>query len=242
MEHYLAQTQGKTNLKEMKKASNIASLSLLMVLLTSMVWVNSELEEVYLEIALNDELRNYLPIKTADFRELKMCCSNGYPIEIKKCTEERRMLRSRVSQFQHQVSGDTLIIEFTGARVSPSALTDTHTPAGLIIFSEKLEVLILTNTHNRISGLEQEILTLKLEGESYTELSDNRLRKLHIEASDASSFEFRNENSADAVSISLAQRSVGFLDGLRYHELKPVMEESALVVLSKNALNELVKK
>ena len=226
----------------MKKASNIASLSLLMVLLTSMVWVNTELEKVYLEIDLNDELRNYLSIKTADFKLLKISGSNGYPIEIKKGTEEMRMLRSRVSQFQHQVSGDTLIIEFTGARVSPTALADTHTPAGLIIFSEQLEALILTNTHNRISGFDQEALVLMLEGESYTELSDNRVRKLHIEASDASSFEFRNENSADAVSMSLAQRSVGFLDGLRYHELKPVMEDSALVVLSKNALNQLVKK
>lgn len=183
----------------MKKASNIASLSLLMVLLTSMVWVNTELEKVYLEIDLNDELRNYLPIKTADFKLLKISGSNGYPIEIKKGTEEMRMLRSRVSQFQHQVSGDTLIIEFTGARVSPSTLADTNTLAGLIIYSEQLEALILTNTHNRISGLDQEVLTLKLEGESYTELSDNRMRELHIEASDASSFEFRNENSADVV-------------------------------------------
>ena len=225
------------------KASNIALSVLALLLLTSMVWVNTRLEKVYSEIDLTDKLRNYLPLQTDNFKILKISGSNGYPIEIQKGDkQEVRVLRSRVSQFKVDNSGDTLMIEFTGARVSPAALPETTTPAGMLITSDQLTELFLTNTHNRISGFYQRVLALQLSGESYTEFAGNRLDKLSIMAHDASSFEFGEENVADTAVISMKHRSVAFLDGLSYHKLQPEMEDSALVVLSKNALMELVKK
>lgn len=225
------------------KTSNIALSALVLLLLTSMAWVNTRLKKVYAEIDLTDKLRSYLPLEVGKFRVLKISGSNGYPIDIRSGeTEGIQVLRSRVSQFEHKMIGDTLFIHFSGARVSPAALPNTTTPAGLIISSAKLKDMILTNTHNRISGLDQGDLSLTLSGSSYTELLDNSLNRLTVTANDASSFEFRNENRAHTAEISLNDQAVGFLDGLRYHELKPVMEDSALVVLSKNALNQLVKK
>jgi len=227
----------------MMKASNIALSVLIIALLTSMVGVNTALEKVYSEIDLTDKLRSYTVLEFSEFKVLKISGSNGYPIDIKQSeSAEIRVLRSRVSHFEHRTSGDTLIIHFSGARVSHSALPNTTTPAGLIISSDNLSALILTNTHNRISGLDQAALSLTLAGEAYTELSDNRLGMLRVQASGGSSFEFRNENMADTALLTLKHKSVGFLDGLSYHELQPVIEDSALVVLSKNALNEFVKK
>ncbi|GAB5525285.1 MAG: hypothetical protein Roseis2KO_31570 [Roseivirga sp.] len=224
------------------KTGNIALSILLVMLLTSMVWVNTELRAVYYNIDLTDKLRNYQSIEVDHYTVLKISGSNGYPIEILSSEEtEVKVLRSRMSQFKYQMAGDTLIIDFAGARVSPSALAHSTTPAGIIISSSILKSLVLEDTHNRISGLDQHQLNLLLKGNSYTELSNNLLGTLSLQAEANSNFEFKHENASDTVLLALTGGSVGFLEGLSYHVFEPVLEDSALIVLSKNALRELMQ-
>lgn len=225
------------------KAGNIALSILILVLLTSMAWVNTQLKAVYYEIDLTDKLKSYLTLETDHYSILKISGSNGYPIDIRQGENEAiRVLRSRASQLEHHIDGDTMIIHFSGARVSPSSLATTTTPSGLIISSSKITEVLLTDTHNRVSGFAEPSFTLHLKGNSYTELSDNHLGTLSVNASLNSSFEFRNKNSADTALITLQDNSVGFLDGLSYHRLRPAMEDSSLMVLSKSALQALIKK
>lgn len=225
------------------KSGNIALSILVLLLLTSMVWVNTQLKEVYHEIDFTDKLRSYLTIETDQYSILKVSGSNGYPIDIKQSENPSiSVLRSRASQLEHRIEGDTLIIRFSGARVSPASLAATTTPAGLIISSSKLSGVILTDTHNRVTGFSQPSFTLDLRGESYTEITDNQASTLRVKASQRSSFEFYNKNTADTAYITLKDNSVGFLDGLSYHRLQPAMEDSSLMVLSKSALQALIKK
>lgn len=225
------------------KTGNIALSILLIILLTSMVWVNTELRTVYYNIDLTDKLRNYQSIEVDDYSILKISGSNGYPVEILSSEEnEVKVLRSRMSQFQHRMAGDTLIIDFAGARVSSSSLAHSTTPAGIIISCSNLTGIVLTDTHNRISGLDQNQLSLILRGSSYTELSNNLFGTLSLQAEANGNFEFKNENRSDTVLLGLTGGSVGFLEGLSYHVFKPTLEDSALIVLSKNALRELMQK
>ncbi|MCE7990884.1 MAG: hypothetical protein HEP71_02850 [Roseivirga sp.] len=223
------------------KPGNMALSALIVILLTSMVWVNTELRTVYNQIDLTDKLRNYLSIDTDEYSILKISGSNGYPIEIHQSDrQEMRVLRSRLSQIEHKIHGDTLIIHFSGARVSPSSLVNTATPPGIMISSTALSEIILEDTHNRVSGFDQSSLHLNLRGSSYTELSDNRIGSFSVQAMGSSSFEFQNKSSADTALFRLKGGSVGFLEGLSYHVIEPIMEDSSLVVLSKNALQELM--
>lgn len=223
------------------KPGNIALLALLTVLLTSMVWVNTELRAVYYEIDITDKFRNYLSITTDKYSILKITGSNGYPIEIQQREQEEvKVLRSRMSQVDYQIQGDTLIIHFSGARVSHSALVNSTTLAGIIISASKLSKIVLNNTHNRISGFDQQALTLRLKGSSYTELSDNSFGTFSLKAQGESSFEFKNKNEVDTAFFGLMGSSVGFLEGLSYHVFEPVMEDSSLIILSKSALRELM--
>ncbi len=225
------------------KTANIALSLLLIILLTSMVWVNTELRTVYYNIDLTDKLRNYQSIEVDDYAVLKILGSNGYPVEIHSSEEnELKVLRSRMSQFKHRVAGDTLIIHFSGARISPSSLAHSTTPAGIIISCSTLTGIVLEDTHNRISGLHQNQLSLILRGSSYTELSDNLFGTLSLQAEASSNFEFKNMNVSDTVLLGLRGGSVGFLEGLSYHVIQPALEDSSLIVLSKKALRELMQK
>lgn len=223
------------------KPGNIAFSALIIILLTSMIWVNTELRDAYYQIDLTDKLRNYLSISTDEYSILKISGSNGYPIEIQQSDKsEMKFLRSRIPQIEHKINGDTLILHFTAARVSPSSLANTVTPPGIIISCPTLSEIILEDTHNRISGFEQSLLQMKLAGSSYTEFSDNRIGTLSVHARGSSSFDFRNKSTADTAILRLKGGSVGFLEGLSYHVIEPIMEDSSLVVLSKSALQELM--
>lgn len=223
------------------KSGNIALSILFITLLTGMVLVNTELRAVYYEIDLTDKLRNYLSATMEEYSILKISGSNGYPIEIQQSEQEEvKILRSRLPQVDYRIDGDTLIVYFSGASVSLSAAISSTTPPGIIISVSKLTEIILENTHNRISGFDQQALHLQLTGSSYTELLDNNFGRFSLEARTASRFEFKNENTADTALFSLLGGSVGFLEGLSYHAFEPVLEDSSLIVLSKTALQELM--
>lgn len=224
------------------KPGNIALSALIIMLLASMTWVNTELRTVYYEIDLTDKLRNYQPVEIAEYSVLEISGSNGYPVEIQQGAEnETKILRSRMSQFEYKVTGDTLAIHFSGALVSPSTLVNTTTPAGIIISASKLKGIVLEDTHNRISGFDQGTLSLLLKGSSYTEFSDNHIDSFSLKAAGNSNFTFTTKNTADTALFTLMGASVGFLEGLSYHAFEPVLEDSALIVLSKNALRELIQ-
>ncbi len=111
------------------KSGNTALIAFITLLLVSMIWVNTQLKAAYNEIDLSDKLRNYLSIDTGPYSILKISGSNGYPIQIEQGdAREFKVLRSRGPHITHQISGDTLIIQFSGARVSPSSLDGLNTP------------------------------------------------------------------------------------------------------------------
>lgn len=223
------------------KRSNIALSALLIMILLCLVWVNTTLKAMYYDIDLTDTMRNYQTVVTDQYSILKIRGSNGYPIEIKQAEQaDIKVLRSRMSQFAHRVDHDTLIIDFSGARVSAEYLLNSTTATAIIIQVPEVSEIILQDTHNRISGMIQPELSLRLEGSSYTELSDNHFGTFSLIAQDASRFEFKSKSAADTAHFELVHGSVGFLDGLSYHVFNPVLQDSALLVLSQSALGTLM--
>lgn len=224
------------------KPSNLALLAITFALLLGMLFSNHLLKAAHARIYLNDPLRTYQSVGAADYAVLKISGSNGYTILIEEGDKrDIKVLRRRISFFKKELKGDTLHITFSGANIPLEEASQAGTPVGIIIQSPALSQLVLKDTYNRLSRLRDNKISIQLAGRATAALENCSLPGLFITAKDNSNFSFSGVNTVDTLYLSLATEAYGTLRNLHFSVLKPNLSDSASLILSNKALEEIMK-
>jgi hypothetical protein len=222
------------------KPSNILSATLFFTLISGMVYTNIVLKNEYLKIDLSDKFKNYISYATETFSVVSIEGSNGYPIEIKNGkSNDVKVLRSRKNHFNQIQVKDTLFIEFTGANISAEKSFSNETPTGIIIESNTLSKIIVSNTYNRIEGFSGKEMDIELKNSSIAEIADCNLKSLNLFSRDYSQYVFSKNNIIDSLNLMMHDKSIGHLEHLNYKTLNHTLEDSITMVLSKNIFDKI---
>ncbi len=222
------------------KPSNILSTILFSTLISGMIFTNVILKNEFLKIDLNDKFKNYLSYNLQPFSVVDIEGSNGYPIEIKEGkSNDVKVLRSRKNHFNKKLIQDTLFIEFTGANISNEQSFSNETPTGIIIESNSLSKIIVSNTHNRIKGFSGKQMDIELKNSSTVEIAECNLNALNLSSSNNSQYIFSKNNIIDSLNLTMLDKSVGYLEQVNYTTLNHSLEDSITIVLSKNIFDKI---
>ncbi|MFK7775815.1 MAG: hypothetical protein AB8F94_27075 [Saprospiraceae bacterium] len=217
------------------KPSNILSTTLFFTLIFGMYYTNIILKKEYLKIDLSDKFKNYISYNTETYSVINIEGSNGYPIEIKNGkSNDVKVLRSRKNHFKKTHVKDTLFIEFTGANISNDQSFSNETPTGIIIETNTLSKIIVSNTYNRMEGFSGQAMEIILKNSSIAEIADCKLKSLNLSSRDHSQYVFSKNNIIDSLNLIMLDKSIGRLEQLDYKTLNHSLGDSVTMVLSKN--------
>ena len=222
------------------KPSNILSTSIFFAFIFGMFYTNIILKNEFLKIDLNDKYKNYISYNVGTYSVVNIEGSNGYPIEIKKTeSNDIKVLRSRKNHFNKVQIKDTLFIEFTGANISNEQSFSNETPTGIIIESNSLSKIIVSNTYNRIEGFSGQDMDIILKNSSIAEIADCKLKSLNLSSEDNSQYVFSKNNRIDSLHLIMLDKSIGHLKHLDYKILNHSLGDSVTMVLSKNIFDKI---
>ena len=224
------------------KTSNLFIVLFSIVILAVLFITNINLKNEYLKIDLEDMYKNYVSVDAAPYSVLSISGSNGYPIEIEQNdTNSIKVLRSRLEHFKSVVKNDTLFIEFSGSNVSMQQSFLSTTPSGIVIHKNKLSAIVSMNTHQRVSGFENDRFNLILKGNSHLEIRSSNIQTLSVLTEKNSQIQFLEQNTIDSLSLKMLNTSVANLTNINFKKVHPVLSDSIAIVLSKNTFKNLLK-
>ena len=224
------------------KKSNLFLTILGLLTCAMMVFTNFNLVQAYKKIDLSDPFKNYLPFQTEPYSVLILSGSNGYPIELKYAEEDGLMiLRSRTEHLRRRSHGDTLFIEFTGARISKQQSQSSNAPAAVIIQRSLLPEISASDIHVKISDFEKDDLELKIGGNALTEIKNCQFNRMKVDLSQQGHLEFFAQNSVDSLQLSMANTSVAFLKNVNLHHIQQELSDSIAIVLSNHVFRDLIE-
>ena len=224
------------------KQSTIFSLGLLIATITGMAYTNAVLKNEYQKIDLNDTFKNYITYTAIEYSVLDIKGSNGYPIEIKSSNvNEIKVLRSRKNHFTKKLVGDTLFIEFSGSNISNEQAFSNETPPGIIIESSGIQKIITSNTFNRIMNFSSVDLEIELYHSSIADFSNCNLGILYLQSNNKSQFVFSENNRTDSLQLTMAGTSIGNLKEIEFSSMNHALEDSVILVLSKNTFTSILE-
>jgi len=217
------------------KPSNLLTTILFSTLISGMFYTNIILKNEYLKIDLDDKFKNYISYNMDSYSVVKIEGSNGYPVEIKSGKSNNvKVLRSRINHFNKALVKDTLFIEFTGANISAEQSFLNETPTGIVIESNTLSKIIVSNTYNRIEGFSRKEMDIILKNSSIAEIADCKLNSLNLSSEGNSQYIFSKNNIIDSLNLIMLDKSIGHLKQLDFKHLSHSLGDSTTMVLSKN--------
>lgn len=224
------------------KTSHLFIALLSIIILGVLLATNVSLKKEYLKIDLEDMYKNYVSVDSEPYSVLSISGSNGYPIEIEQNdTNAIKVLRSRLEHFKSVVRNDTLFIEFSGSNVSMQQSFLTTTPSGIVINKNKLSAIVSSNTHQRVSGFENENFNLVLKRNSHLELQNSKINALSVLTENNSQIQFLENNTIDSLSLKMLNTSVANLIDVNFKKVHPVLSDSIAIVVSKDTFENLLK-
>jgi hypothetical protein len=224
------------------KNSNKILLGLIIILLGGTVIFDILLRNTYLKINRNDPLKNYETLSLKPFNHLKIKGGNAYAIELKQASKtEMKVLNNRKSFLNSSQKGDTLFISFTVMSNNQLRFAD-NLPIGLIISAPAIKTITADGNSVLLHNWDTDSLKLTLNGNAAMRLSKNTIKQLYVNGNYYTVFDFETENRITSLDLKLQQHAVAYLNDLTYQQFKPILKDSAQLILGNKMVNRVFSK
>ncbi|NIJ54552.1 hypothetical protein [Dyadobacter arcticus] len=128
---------------------------------------------------------------------------------------------------------------FSVAKVGIENINPQNIPIGLLITCPKLISFTSTDSYNILDSLQQDSLSVMLNGNSYTRFSKNNVKQFTVTAGDYSYAEFTDANTANELQTRLSGKTKLRLNEVQFSTFIPVVKEQAEIILSASAIAQM---
>jgi hypothetical protein len=214
------------------KKSNRVLIVLATVLLMGIVATDYLLAVNYTKIDLQDPYKNFENIVVKPFNNLRIKGGNGYSIQILRGEQFGiRLLSSRKSFFKMQQSGDTVSLTFSVAGRNPQQSFDAT--RGIIITAPAISSIDLEGVNTDIEAFQQDSMLITQGTNTATRLSGLKIQQLRLKASGLGVIDCKAGNYAAHLDLHFRNSTTLLMNGIRFRNIQPQLEDSAVLVLSK---------
>ncbi|WP_293308584.1 hypothetical protein [Pedobacter sp. UBA5917] len=222
--------------------SNKILLGLIIILLGGIVIFDILLRNIYLKINRNNPLKNYGTVSLQPFNHLKIKGGNAYSIKFQQDNKtEIKVLNNRKSFLKTSLKGDTLFVSFAVMGNNQLRFAD-NLPVGLMISAPTIKSITADGNSILLHNWNLDSLNLTLNGNATMRLRKNTINQMRVNGNFYSLLNFETENQIMYLNLNLQQHAVAYLSDLTYKHFKPILKDSAQLVLGNKMINRVFVK